>query len=192
MSFLALESTGNLMVTFVAFAASVVSSLAVRRLFGYSFSTWRFHLRGEAIRSAVDIGWMHSLTVGRMMNREFSTVPLGSSVATVRGQFALGSTQRLIALDEQGRYAGMLLVQDLYAVEPDVSVSELLHQQTDVLLPDMVVKEAIALFEKTETDALAVVDNPENMLPVGLLTEQFALRQYSEQLDRQRRVLSGE
>ena len=38
----------------------VVSSLTVRRTFGYSFATWRFHLRGEAIRSAVDIGWMRT------------------------------------------------------------------------------------------------------------------------------------
>ena len=27
-------------------------------MFGYSFATWRFHLRGETIRSAADIGWI--------------------------------------------------------------------------------------------------------------------------------------
>lgn len=37
-------------------------------------------------------------------------------------------------------------------------------------------KEAIALFERTETDALAVVDDLENMRVIGVLTEQFALR----------------
>jgi len=35
-------------------AAAVVSAVTVRRTFGYSFATWRFHLRGEAIRSAVN------------------------------------------------------------------------------------------------------------------------------------------
>jgi len=44
-------------------AASIIATLTVRRLFGYSFATWRFHLRGETIRSAVDIGWIKSLTV---------------------------------------------------------------------------------------------------------------------------------
>ena len=44
--------------------------MTVRRTFGYSFATWRFHLRGESIRSAVDVGWMRNLTVGRMMRRE--------------------------------------------------------------------------------------------------------------------------
>ena len=65
MGFLALESTGSLPLTIAVLAACVISSLTVRRTFGYSFATWRFHLRGEAIRSAVDIGWMRNLTVGR-------------------------------------------------------------------------------------------------------------------------------
>jgi CIC family chloride channel protein len=76
---------------------------------------------------------------------------------------------------------------------PDVSrLYELLHHQQDILLPQMTVKEAIAAFERTESDALAVVDNRENMHVIGVLGEQFALRRYSEELDRQRRVLSGE
>ena len=74
MGFLALETTGSLPLTIAVLAACVVSSLTVRRTFGYSFATWRFHLRGEAIRSAVDIGWMRNLTVGRMMRREVRTV----------------------------------------------------------------------------------------------------------------------
>ena len=53
MSFLALESTGSLPMTIAVLATSVVSAITVRRTFGYSFATWRFHLRGEAIRSAV-------------------------------------------------------------------------------------------------------------------------------------------
>ncbi len=64
MGFLALEATGNLPLTIAVLGACVLSALTVRRTFGYSFATWRFHLRGEAIRSAVDIGWMRNLTVG--------------------------------------------------------------------------------------------------------------------------------
>src|SRR5579875_893937 len=74
MALLALESTGSLSLTIAVLAASVVSAMTVRRIFGYSFATWRFHLRGEAIRSAIDIGWMRNLTVGRMMRRDVRTV----------------------------------------------------------------------------------------------------------------------
>ncbi|MBV9653005.1 MAG: hypothetical protein JOZ42_00430, partial [Acetobacteraceae bacterium] len=50
----------------------------------------------------------------------------------------------------------------------------------------------VGLFETAESDALAVIDGPESKRVIGLLTEQFALRRYSEELDRRRRELSGE
>ena len=56
----------------------------------------------------------------------------------------------------------------------------------------MTVKEAIGMFEKSESDALAVVDAPDTARVIGLLTEHYALRRYSEELDRRRRELSGE
>ncbi|MGA9867822.1 MAG: CBS domain-containing protein, partial [Acetobacteraceae bacterium] len=61
-----------------------------------------------------------------------------------------------------------------------------------MLLPQMTIKEAISAFERAESDALAVVDGPEAGHVIGLLTEQHALRRYSEELDRSRRELSGE
>ena len=165
----------------------------MRRLFGYSFSTWRFHLRGESIRSAVDIGWMQELTAGRMMGKEYATVRQDALLEDLRRQFPLGAVQRFVAVDEQDRYAGLALVQDLYSVGPEVtSLCDILHQQSDVLLTQMTIKEAIAKFEDTESDALVVVDSLEDMHVIGMLTEQFALRRYSEHLDRQRRSLSGE
>ena len=90
MGFLALEATGSLPMTVAVLAACVVSSLTVRRTFGYSFATWRFHLRGEAIRSAVDIGWMRNLTVGRMMRRDMRTVRADTPLTDVQARFPAG------------------------------------------------------------------------------------------------------
>jgi CIC family chloride channel protein len=61
-----------------------------------------------------------------------------------------------------------------------------------MLLPQMTIKEAVAVFATAESDALAVVDGPETRHVIGLLTEQYALRRYSDELDRRRRELSGE
>ncbi len=94
MTFLALESTDNFSVTMAVLAASIVAAITVRRLFGYSFATWRFHLRGEAIRSAVDIGWIQALTVGRMMRRDQQTVHQEMSLAAFRQEFPLGAVGR--------------------------------------------------------------------------------------------------
>jgi CIC family chloride channel protein len=194
MTFLALESTGSLPLTVAVVAAAIVSTLTVRRTFGYSFATWRFHLRGEVIRSAVDIGWMRNLTVGRMMRRELRKVRADTALAAFRRDVPLGATSRVIVVDEADRYSGIVLVAEAHAVENNnaESLSDLLHNTNDMLLPQMTIKEAVAMFEQAEADALAVVDSEENRRVIGLLTEQHALRRYSEELDRRRRELSGE
>ncbi|HVY17493.1 MAG TPA: chloride channel protein [Rhodopila sp.] len=193
MGFLALEATGSLPMTVAVLAACVVSSLTVRRTFGYSFATWRFHLRGEAIRSAVDIGWMRNLTVGRMMRREYRSVRADTPLATFKRDFPLGTTNRVIALDEDDRYAGIVLLPEAHAdADDDHKVRDILHYDETVLLPQMTIKEAVAMFENAESDALVVVDTVESRHVIGLLTEQYALRRYSDALDRRRRELSGE
>ncbi len=193
MAFLALESTGSLPMTVAVLAASVVSTITVRRTFGYSFATWRFHLRGEAIRSAVDIGWMRNLTVGKMMRREFRRVPLDMTIETFRRQFPLGAVARVVAVDSAGRYAGILATSEAHAASDDAaSLAEVVHHLKDVLLPQMTIREAVQTFEKAESDELAVVDSAETLRVIGVLTEQFALRRYSEELEKRRRELSGE
>ena len=193
MGFLALESTGSLPMTVAVLAACIVSAVTVRRTFGYSFATWRFHLRGESIRSAVDIGWMRNLTVERMMRREVRTIHAGMPLADFKHDFSLGSEHRVVVLDDAERYVGIVQVAEVYADADDEHVvGDLLHHADIVLLPKMTIKEAVAMFENAESDALAVVDGPESRHVIGLLTEQHALRRYSEELDRRRRELSGE
>ena len=193
MGFLALESTGSLPMAVAVLAACVVSAVTVRRTFGYSFATWRFHLRGESIRSAVDIGWMRNLTVERMMRREVRTIHAGVPLADFKHDFSLGSEQRVVVLDHEERYVGIVQVAEVYADADDEHlVGDLLHHADSVLLPKMTIKEAVAMFENAESDALAVVDGMETRHVIGLLTEQHALRRYSEELDRRRRELSGE
>jgi len=193
MAFLALEATGSLPLTVAVVAAAVISALTVRRTFGYSFATWRFHLRGEAIRSAVDIGWVRTLTVGRMMRREIRTLRGDTTLAAFRRDIALGATTRVVVLDAEGHYAGIVHVPEAHAADTRAkTLLDLLHNEDDVLLPQMTIKDAVQMFEAAEADALVVVDGPETRRVIGILTEQYALRRYSEELDRRRRDISGE
>ncbi|MCQ8240860.1 chloride channel protein [Acetobacteraceae bacterium KSS12] len=193
MVFLVLESTGSLPLTSAVLAASVVASVTTRRTFGYSFATWRFHLRGESIRSAVDVGWIRNLTVGRMMRREVRTIRIETSLAALRRDFPLGSEHRLVIVDNMGRYAGILQVPELHSADENGErLADFLHNRDEVLLPQMTVKDAVSRFETAEADALVVVDDPETRTVIGLLTEQYALRRYTEELDRSRRDLSGD
>jgi CIC family chloride channel protein len=191
MTFLALESTQNFGVTMAVLAAAIVAAITVRRFFGYSFATWRFHLRGEQIRSAVDVGWINVLTVGRMMRSTSDIVPEDMTLADFRLEFPLGAAQRVIVQDSTDRYAGIAYPAEAVAVTGQGRrVRDIAHHATHVLTPEMTVKQAITAFEEAEADALAVVDEQQRI--IGLLTEQHALKRYNEELDRRRRELSGE
>jgi CIC family chloride channel protein len=194
MTFIALEATGDLWLSTAVLIAAIVSMQVTREFFGYSFATWRFHLRGETIRSAVDVGWIRDLTVGQMMRADVRTAPVEAPLATFRENFPLGSTSQVIAVDEDGRYAGMVLVAEAHAPELNAtaSVRDIVHFADHMLLPQMTAQEAISAFDRYEAEALAVVDTAERRHVIGLLSEAHALRRYSDASERRRRELLGE
>jgi CIC family chloride channel protein len=194
MTFLALESTRDLTLTGVVLAASIMSAILVRETFGYSFSTWRFHLRGETIRSAHDVGWMRSLTVGSMMRKDVRTIPASTTLAEFRKEVPLGSAQRVIAVEQADQYVGMLLVPELHSDRSDdeTPVSALAQFKDAVLVPSMNVQTAAETFQRTGAEELAVVEDFDERIVLGLLTESHLMRRYAEELDKARRDLSGE
>ena len=193
MTFIALETTGDLWLTTAVLIAVIISAQMTREVFGYSFATWRFHLRGETIRSAADIGWMRELTVGKMMRRDLRTAAAAGTVGAFRDAFPVGSTTYVIAVDDDKRYAGMVRVADAHAAEvsPGETVRDLLHYANDMLLPGMAIKDAVLAFDRAEAESLPVVDSYLDRRVVGLLTEAHALRRYSAELERRRQELVG-
>ena len=194
MTFIALETTGDLWLTTAVLIAAIISMQVTREFFGYTFATWRFHLRGETIRSAADIGWIRDLSVGQMMRPDVRTTPAEGSISDFREAFPLGSTNQVVAVDEDGRYAGMVMVAEAHAADVGAadSLRGLLRHSDHMLLPQMSVQEAISAFDRFEAEALPVVDSVERRQVVGLLSEAHALRRYSEASERQRRELLGE
>ena len=194
MTFIALETTGNFWLTAAVLVAVIIATQVTRETFGYSFATWRFHLRGETIRSAADVGWIRDLTVGRMMRHDVRTVPANMALSTFREAFPLGSTSQVVAVDADGRYAGLVMVAEAHAPELPVTglIRDILRHVDDVLLPYMTIKEAVEAFDRTEAEALAVGDSGERRQVIGLLTEAHALRRYAEALELRRRDLLGQ
>ena len=107
MTFLVLESTGNLGIAGGVLAASIATTLAVRATFGYSFTTWRLHLRGETIRGGQDVGWLRELTVAKMMVPSPPVFPAEESVRAFCEAHPLGSANVVVAVGEDGRYHGL-------------------------------------------------------------------------------------
>jgi CIC family chloride channel protein len=194
MSFIALESTGNLWVTTAVLVAVMISSQITRELFGYSFATWRLHLRGETIRSAADVGWIRDLTVRRLMRPDVATVDASMPIEDFRSKFPLGSKTQVVAVDGTGRYVGLVVVADAHApeIEATKGLVSILHHRDVVLHPLMNIQEAIAVFDAAEAESLAVVETDGERRPVGILTEAHAMRRYAEESEQRRREAIGE
>ncbi len=197
MSFLALETTGDFSLSLLMLAVATLVSVIVRRSFGYSFATWRMHLRGESIRSAQDVGWMRDLTVGRLMRTDVEIARSNMAISEFMQRFPLGSAQWVVAIDPLGRYKGMISVPDAHLMSAngagaETDLASLARLQEIFLVADLNVKTAALTFEQSESEALTVVDNATDRRVIGLLTEAHLLRRYAEELDKARRELSGE
>ena len=187
MTFLVLESTGNLGIAGGALAASIATSLAVRASFGYSFTTWRLHLRGETIRGGQDVGWLRDLTVGKMMIPSPPIFLADKSVCAFRAAYPLGSANVVVAVDEDGRYRGLVSVPEAHArtlAEDDDggAVGLLVHLPATTLHPDDDIRTALDLFDAVHADTLAVAERDAGHV-LGTLGEAYAARRYAQETD---------
>ncbi len=192
MTLLALEMTGDLQLTLAVLAAAGTASLATRRLFGFSFATWRFHLRGENIRGAHDVGWLRELTVATLMRREVPLIDVDTPPVDARRRYPPGATAYLVAT-EKGRYAGMIPPAALFEIpegEAPASLRPLLRLPDTALRPTATLREALDLFERTEADALAVI-LPDGTV-AGVLSEAHAVKRYSDEMGRRLSEVTGE
>jgi CIC family chloride channel protein len=194
MSFIALESTGNLWLTTAVLVAVMISTQITRELFGYSFATWRLHLRGETIRSAADVGWIRDLTVRRLMRSDVATVSASMPIEEFRIKFPLGSKTQVVAVNATGRYAGLALVAEAHAPDLEAAngLTDILHHRDVVLHPAMNIQEAIAVFDAAEAEQLAVVETDGEHRPIGVLSESHAMKRYAEASEQRRREAIGE
>jgi chloride channel protein, CIC family len=185
MTFLVLESTGNLGVAGGALAASIATTLAVRATFGYSFTTWRLHLRGETIRGGQDVGWLRDLTVGRMMVRAPAVFPADQSVRAFREAYPIGSANVVVTIGEDGRYRGLIHVAEAYAAALENGdgggpVSAIAHLPATVLHPDQDIGVALEAFDAAHADTLAVTARGTDQV-LGTLGEAYAARRYAQE-----------
>ncbi|KMM73755.1 chloride channel protein [Xanthomonas sp. NCPPB 1128] len=192
MAMLVLEGTHDFVLASAVMVAVLVANTIVRQIFGYSFSTWRLHLRGETIKSARDVGWVKHLSAGRMMQKDVHPLTATTSVAEFRRRFPLGSGTRVVLEDESGHYAGLVTLAAAYAdgVNADAAIVDYAGNR-DVALPaDTDVVTAMRQFDLTQSDELAVVDDQGKVL--GVLSESFVRKRYAEELDKRQRELMGE
>jgi len=197
MVFLVLEATGDFQVTIAVVIAVTVASTIVRVLFGYSFATWRFHLRGLSIRGAHDVGWISDMTVGRLMRSDAKTIPENLGLKALRAAYPAGSAKRLYVVDGSGHYIGTIDAAELHDTAIDDALDgavagDLAEAPDQFLLPDENIRSALARFDALQAETLPVLLSRSQRTVVGYVTEAYALKRYSGELERMRSAELGQ
>ena len=178
MAFLVLESSGDVGLAGPVLAGCVASHLTVKAIFGYSFSTWRLHLRGEDIAGAQDVGWARTLLVASLMDTAAPLSPTRATLATFRLAHPLGGPPFVALADANGRYAGLVATAQAHVegAEGD-AISTLARLREETLRPDHNIRQALDAFGQAQSEVLAVADAQGKV--VGVLREAYAARRYA-------------
>ena len=191
MMLLVLETTGNFSLTAGVMAAVIACTVVVRQMFGYSFATWRFHMRGLHIRGAFDVGWIADLTAGKLMLRDVHLVPASETIAQLREHFPLGGPKYAFVLNEGGVYLGTIETVEVHSAAydanaRDVRAADLIREEPRVLTPEENIHAALLAFSKTGCEVLPVVESARTGRVIGFVSEAYLLRRYSQELEKRR------
>ena len=197
MVLLTLEATADFSATMGVTVAVVTAALVVRHWFGYSFATWRFHLRGVALHSPHDIGWLHELQVAKLMRQDFAAVPPSMPLAELCRQFPIGDAHQVFVVGENGGYRGYVDLVQAHSFELDadrdrLTAADVAHGADHFLTPGQPVRETLDLFIASAAEVLAVVDNARDRRVQGYLGEAYALRRYYRELEARHREELGD
>jgi len=196
MSLLAIEITGDFSVVGPVLLGVIAATLTVRQVFGYSFATWRFHLRGEAILSGEDIGWVRQTTARNLMRRDIAVVSATMPLSDFCARFPVGATKYVAAIDAEGAFAGLADVASIHAeaATPEAraeTLAQVVSHQNAWIDAQTRFDRLMPLFESRETELLVVVDDATTKRVIGLITEAFALRRYRQELEARQHEMFG-
>jgi chloride channel protein, CIC family len=189
MVFLVLESTQDFPMTIGVLVSVIASSTIVRLTFGYSFSTWRFHVRGLTLRGAYDVGWLAELSVARFMRSDPKLAQTGMPLRSLRAKYPPGSAKQVFAVAPDGHYAGWVDMATVHDPQLDDVidagvVADIVQQPEIYLLPSESIRAALSRFEEGQCEALPVLSARSDPRVIGYVTEAYALRRYTQELER--------
>lgn len=192
LAILVLETTHDFALMGVVITATLISSSLTREFFGYSFSTWRLHIRGSQIRSPRDIGWMLDLTAKTVMRLDWVAIAQDTKIGEFREQVPLGSTKKSVITDGNGHYRGIVPTADAFRpdLNPNDTVGTIAILASTVLSPETMMHEMLQTFDRESADELAVVDADGCVL--GIVTEKYARRRYFDWIELSQREVFGE
>jgi chloride channel protein, CIC family len=192
MILLVFETTSDYTVTLGVALAVIIATVGTRRWFGYSFSTWRFHLKGVGLKGAYDIGRLYDLTVRRVLDRDILRVEAGTKLAELPRLFQEKRQTLAFVQQPDETFIGLVDLPEVNAkladpAQAEATVESLAHRPAKLLTPQDRLSTALTVLEAGEFDRAPVVMSPTDPRLIGCVHESDLLRSYIEEADRMRR-----
>ncbi|KTC76925.1 chloride channel protein [Legionella brunensis] len=157
----------------------IIASHLTRYWFGYSFSTWRFHIRGNDLFGPRDIGRLRELTFGDLQLHNPARIPLDMSL-TDAVKIASESDSRAVAVIEKGRrFMGLVSYNELMEVintNSPLALCNLAKKPNLCVLKTEPLINYIAAIGESSAGEIAVLDEQEHL--IGLASEVAVLHRY--------------
>ncbi|HEU5046983.1 MAG TPA: chloride channel protein [Rickettsiales bacterium] len=193
---LVLEMSGNFSATVAVLVGILFATVVTRYCFGYSFSTWRFHLRGLRITGAQDIGWVNELTMATLMQPGTQTVPSTMTLAALRVLIPAESGKPAFIVDPEGRYIGVADITTIHRTDlnekvDSIQAGDIAKAKDCFLLPRDNIRRSLELFSSSQQEDLPVLDSADKRRVIGQVSESRMLRRYAQELEARNLAHSG-
>jgi chloride channel protein, CIC family len=131
------------------------------------------------------------------MRSDAKTVPENLGLKALRAAYPSGSAKRLYVVDGSGHYIGTIDASDLHDSEIDDALDgavagDLAEAPEQFLLPSENIRSALARFDALQVETLPVLLSRNQPTVVGYVTEAYALKRYSAELERMRGAELGQ
>jgi CIC family chloride channel protein len=196
MILLVFETTSDYPVAIGVGIGVLAATAITRRWFGYSFATWRFHVRGVDLRGAYDIRRFDELKVGHVLDRRILKVNAETKLTDLYNQLLASWHPVAFVQRENGEFVGMVDAVDVNAavqegVDGTTPAEKLVRRQIQPLTPADPLSMALRIFESDDSQVAAVVARRDVPRLIGCVREADLLRLYLEEADRMRREELG-
>ncbi|MGQ3889463.1 chloride channel protein [Legionella sp. CNM-1927-20] len=176
---LVLETANLNLGVFSTIVTVIVASLLTRYLFGYSFSTWRFHIRGSDITGPQDIGRLKALTFGDLPLIKLPVIAADTAIPEAAAIATQAQVNYLAIKDNKERFIG-LINYSVLATELEKATPLSLYNLIEKNIPCVYQKESIVDYvdsvKENKIKRLAVIDEHQHF--IGLVSEVSILRRY--------------
>ncbi len=191
------EMTSDYALTLGVMLAVVVSSEVVHQTYDRSFFTRQLRLRGIDLTAGLETEVMQTITVNKVMRREYVSIGMGASLDDMRHLLQSTGTRELFVVKDTGDLHGTVTLADLsdFAFQHDldslVNAGDVARVNPPVLNRYDDIEVAVNLMEKTKERIIAVIESTDDRKLVGAVTYGEVMTEFNRKLMERRREELG-